>query len=148
MSEKVQLKGNKVKVLDGFWENDEIGVIMILMILYYSISGKTKSIELNKIAFIIDAVKKSFEISKLTILLSAPWEIPDALRKRIILAHGRELLAIQDKNGKVGFALTPAGHDLVRVIERDKILPDLTENIKSWSKSVSTNQLKNQQLIW
>ncbi|MDR2271250.1 MAG: hypothetical protein LBF27_10130 [Sphingobacterium sp.] len=148
MEKKVRLKGNKLKVLDGFWENDEIMVIMILLILFYSISGKTKSVELNKIAFVIDAVKKSVEMSKFSIALAEPWEISDSLRKRLILAFKKGLLTIQDKNGKVSFALTAAGNELVSTVEKDKILPHLTESIKLWSNAVSISQLKNQQLTW
>lgn len=148
MSEKVQLKGNKLKVLDRFWENDKIGIIMILFILHYSITGKTKSLELNKIAFIIDAIRKSLELSKLSTLLSSPWEISAGLRKRIILAHKKGLLTIHDKNGKVSFELTAVGSELVVSIENQKILSELTDNLKLWSKAVSVSQLKNQQLVW
>lgn len=148
MNEKLKIKGNKVKVFDGFWENDKIAVVMILLILYYSIGGNTRSVELRKIAFILDAIKKEAKISKLSTLLSSPWEISEGLRKRVILAHETGLLYIQDNKGNISFTLTSDGINFVQQIENDKILPDLAVSIKLWAKAVSVKQLKNQQLIW
>lgn len=148
MNEKLKIKGNKVKVFEGFWDNDEIAIIMILLILHYSISGNTRSVQLKKVAFILDAVKKESKISKLSTLLSSPWEISEGIRKNVVLAHEKEFLDIKSNNDIISFSLTVKGISLVQQIEDDEILPELSANIKLWAKAVSNSELKNQLLIW
>lgn len=148
MNEKLKIKGNKIKVFEKYWENDDVNVIMILLVLYYSISGKTLSVQLKKIAFILDAVKKNLSVSKLSTLLSSPWQISDGMRKMVIIAFEKGFLDIKENNSVISFSLTTKGSALVEKIEKEKILPDLSSNIKVWSKAVSNNELKNQRLIW
>ncbi|NMR35335.1 hypothetical protein HIO71_14200 [Chryseobacterium aquaticum] len=148
MNEKLKIKGNKIKVFEKYWENDDVSVIMILLVLHYSISGKTLSVQLKKIAFILDAVKKNLSVSKLSTLLSSPWQISDGMRKMVIIAFEKGFLDIKETNSVISFSLTTKGSALVEKIEKDKILPDLSSNIRVWSKAVSNNELKNQRLIW
>ncbi|MGE8536942.1 MAG: hypothetical protein ACN6OJ_20370 [Chryseobacterium sp.] len=148
MNEKLKIKGNKIKVFERYWENDDMSVIMILLVLHHSIGGKTLSVQLKKIAFILDAVKKNLNVSKLSTLLASPWQISDGMRKMIIIAFEKGFLDIKDANSIVSFSLTTKGSALVEKIEKEKILPDLSSDIKTWSKAVSNNELKNQRLIW
>lgn len=148
MNEKLKIKGNKIKVFEKYWENDDVSVIMILLVLHYSIGGKTLSVQLKKIAFIMDAVKKNLNVSKLSILLSSPWHISDGMRKMVIIAFEKGFLDIKETNSIISFSLTTEGSALIEKIEREKILPDLSSDIKIWSKAVSNNELKNQRLIW
>lgn len=148
MNERLKIKGNKIKVFEKYWENDEVSVIMILLVLHYSIGGKTLSVQLKKIAFILDAVKKNLNVSKLSTLLSSPWHISDGMRKMVIIAFEKGFLDIKETNSIISFSLTTEGSALIEKIEREKILPDLSSDIKIWSKAVSNNELKNQRLIW
>lgn len=148
MNERLKIKGNKIKVFEKYWENDEVSVIMILLVLHYSIGGKTLSVQLKKIAFILDAVKKNLNVSKLSTLLSSPWHISDGMRKMVIIAFEKGFLDIKETNSIISFSLTTEGSALIEKIEREKILPDLFSDIKIWSKAVSNNELKNQRLIW
>ncbi|MDV3616314.1 hypothetical protein CMU80_02485 [Elizabethkingia anophelis] len=148
MNEKLKIKGNKIKVFEKYWENDDVSVIMILLVLHYSISGKTLTVQLKKIAFILDAVKKNLSVSKLSTLLSSPWQISDGIRKMVIIAFEKGFLDIKETNSVISFSLTTKSSALVEKIEKEKILPDLSSNIKVWSKVVSNNELKNQRLIW
>ena len=148
MNERLKIKGNKIKVFEKYWENDEVSVIMILLVLHYSIGGKTLSVQLKKIAFILDAVKKNLNVSKLSTLLSSPWHISDGMRKMVIIAFEKGFLDIKETNSIISFSLTTEGSALIEKIEREKILPDLSSDIKIWSKAVSNDELKNQRLIW
>lgn len=148
MNERLKIKGNKIKVFEKYWENDDVSVIMILLVLHYSIGGKTLSVQLKKIAFILDAVKKNLNVSKLSTLLSSPWHISDGMRKMVIIAFEKGFLDIKETNGIISFSLTTEGSALIEKIDREKILPDLSSDIKIWSKAVSNNELKNQRLIW
>ncbi|QBO59506.1 hypothetical protein [Chryseobacterium salivictor] len=148
MNERLKIKGNKIKVFEKYWENDDVSVIMILLVLHYSIGGKTLSVQLKKIAFILDAVKKNLNVSKLSTLLSSPWHISDGMRKMVIIAFEKGFLDIKETNSIISFSLTTEGSALIEKIEREKILPDLSSDIKIWSKAVSNNELKNQRLIW
>ncbi|RTZ49317.1 hypothetical protein EJ377_01080 [Chryseobacterium arthrosphaerae] len=100
MNEKLKIKGNKVKLFDGFWENDKIAVIMILLILYYSIGGNTRSVELRKIAFILDVIKKKLKFQSYLLFFHLHGDIR-GFKKRVILAHETGLLYIQDNKGNI-----------------------------------------------
>jgi|GEM_PF-1599629 len=148
MSEKLKIKGNKIKILDAYWDNEEVAIIIILLIVNYSISGNVKLVPLKKIAFIFDALKKNVPISKLSVQLSSPWDISDGLRKKIIIAFERELLEIKNPQTGISFSLSIKGKSLVDQIESKNILPELSNEIKKWSIEVKNNELKNQYLIW
>lgn len=148
MSDKVTIKGNKIKILEGYRDNDQINILMILLIIKYSVNGKTLSIPLKKIAFILDAVKKNISINKLSTLLSSPWEISGALRKNIILSHEKKYLTIKESNGIISFSLSSEGLLIVKDMEDNDIMPDLRNEIIQWCKAVSLSELKKQQLIW
>ncbi|MFD2938493.1 hypothetical protein [Flavobacterium sp.] len=148
MNEKITIKGNKIKILEGYQENDQINILMILLIIKYSINGKTLSIPLKKIAFILDAVKKNVSVKKLSTLLSSPWEISSSLRKNIILSHEKKYLVIKESNGIISFGMSATGLSIVTEMEDNNIMPEIREEIMQWCKAVSMSELKKQQLIW
>lgn len=148
MSDKVIIKGNKIKILDGYQDNDQINILMILLIIKHSINGKTLSIPLKKIAFILDALKKNVSVNKLSTLLSSPWEISGALRKNIILSHEKKYLTIKESSGTISFSLSSEGLLVVKDMEDNDIMPDIRNEIIQWCKAVSLSELKKQQLIW
>lgn len=148
MNNKVKIQGNKIKVLEGYQDNDQLGVLMIIFIIKYSIIGNTLSLPLNKLAFILDAVKKQLPITDLGTLLSSPWEISAALRKKIILAHEKKYVVIKESKSVVSFSLSDQGIALVDQIEKLDLVPGIRQEIKQWCKSVKTGELKNQNLIW
>lgn len=148
MNEKITIKGNKIKILEGYQDNDQINVLMILLIIKYSINGNTLSITLKKIAFILDAVKKNVSVKKLSTLLSSPWEISSSLRKNIILSHEKKYLVIKESNGIISFGMSATGLSIVTEMEDNNIMPEIREEIVQWCKAVSMSELKKQQLIW
>lgn len=148
MSEKIHISGNKIKVLDGYQENDQVAVVMILFIIKNSLNGNTKSVQLKKIAFILDAVKKQIPLANLSTLLSSPWDISDSLRKNIILAFEKRLLEIQESQSIISFSLSDQGRHLIEQVESMNLIPDLRKELEKWSKAVSANELKKQHLIW
>lgn len=148
MNDKITIKGNKIKILEGYQDNDQINILMILLIIKYSVNGKTLSIPLKKIAFILDAVKKNVSVKKLSTLLSSPWEISGSLRKNIILSHEKKYLIIKDSNGVISFGLSNTGLSIVTEMEENNIMPEIRKEIMKWCKAVSMNELKKQQLIW
>ncbi|AWK04784.1 hypothetical protein HYN56_11330 [Flavobacterium crocinum] len=148
MNEKITIKGNKIKILEGYQDNDQINILMILLIIKYSVNGKTLSVPLKKIAFILDAVKKNVSVKKLSTLLSSPWEISGSLRKNIILSHEKKYLVIKDNNGVISFGLSITGLSIVTEVEENNIMPEIRKEIMKWCKAVSMTELKKQQLIW
>jgi hypothetical protein len=148
MSEKIKIKGNKIKVFETYHESDQIAILMTLFIIKYSLSGNTKSVQLKKIAFILDAVKKQVSFFNLGTLLSSPWEISDSLRKNIILAFEKGYILIKESQSVVSFSLSEQGAKLVDEIENLDIIPDIRDKLKKWCKAVSMNELKKQHLIW
>lgn len=148
MSEKVKIQGNKIKVLEGYQDSDQIGVLMILLIIRYSVTGSSLSVPLKKMAFILDAVKKQAPITKLGTLLSSPWDISPTLRKNIILANEKQYLIIKETRSVVSFSLSKEGIALVEQIEKLNLIPETRRDIKQWCKDVKVSELKNQHLIW
>jgi hypothetical protein len=148
MNEKITIKGNKIKILEGYQDNDQINILMILLIIKYSVNGKTLSVPLKKIAFILDAVKKNVSVKKLSTLLSSPWEISGSLRKNIILSHEKKYLVIKDNNGVISFGLSVTGSSIATEMEENNIMPEIRKEIMKWCKAVSMTELKKQQLIW
>lgn len=145
---KVKIQGNKIKVLDSYWESDQIAMVLILLIIKYSISGNALSVPLKKLAFILDAAKKSISVSKLSTLLSAPWEISDELRKRLILAHKKEYIEIRESNTIVSFLLTEKGKAIIQQVEIQNLFPETRQQLFQLCRSVKQNELKNQHLMW
>lgn len=148
MNEKITIKGNKIKILEGYQDNDQINILMILLIIKYSVNGKTLSVPLKKIAFILDSVKKNVSVKKLSTLLSSPWEISGSLRKNIILSHEKKYLVIKDNNAVISFGLSVTGSSIVTEMEENNIMPEIRKEIMKWCKAVSMTELKKQQLIW
>ena len=148
MDNKVKIQGNKIKVLQAYWDNDQMVVLMILLIIKYSIFGNSLSVSLKKVAFVLDAVKKNVTVSKLSILLASPWEISDELRKKIILAHEKQYIAIKEVNSVISFQLTTKGEALVEQIEKLDLVPETRQEIVRLCKGVRSTELKNQHLIW
>jgi predicted transcriptional regulator len=148
MDNKVKIQGNKIKVLQAYWDNDQMVVLMILLIIKYSIFGNSLSVSLKKVAFVLDAVKKNVTVYKLSILLASPWEISDELRKKIILAHEKQFISIKEVNSKVSFQLTTKGEAIVEQIEKLDLLPETRQEIVRLCKRVKSTELKNQHLIW
>jgi len=148
MDNKVKIQGNKIKVLQAYWDSDQMVVLMILLIIKYSISGNSLSVSLKKVAFVLDAVKKNVTVHKLSILLASPWEISDELRKKIILAHEKQFISIKDVNSKVSFQLTTKGEAIVEQIEKLDLLPETRQEIVRLCKKVKSTELKYQHLIW
>lgn len=145
MDNKIKIQGNKIKVLQTYWDNDQIVLLIILLIIKYSIFGNSLSVSLKKVAFILDAVKKNVLVSKLSTLLASPWEISDELRKKIILAHEKQYINIKDN---VSFMLTTKGEALVDQIEKLNLIPETRQEIFLLCKGVKSTELKNQHLIW
>ena len=145
---KVIIQGNKIKVFEAFKDNDQINILMILLIVKYSTSGKTLSVPLKKISFILDAVKKNNKVNKLSVLLSSPWEINDSLRKNIILAHEKGLLFLKDSGGSLGVGIDGQGTKVTTEIESLGLIPEIRKDIAEWCKAVSVAELKKQNLIW
>jgi midasin (ATPase involved in ribosome maturation) len=148
MNEKVFIKGNRVKVLEDYYDNDQVAILVILFIIKYSLSGNTKSIPLKKIAFILDCIKKQVPESKKSSLLSVPWSISDSLRKNVILALKKDLIVICESNSKITLKLSNKGVEFIDKIESLDVMPDLRKLINIWSKIVSSNELNKQLLIW
>jgi predicted transcriptional regulator len=148
MDNKVKIQGNKIKVLQAYWDNDQMVVLMILLIIKYSIFGNSLSVSLKKVAFVLDAVKKNVTVYKLSILLASPWEISDELRKKIILAHEKQFISIKEVNSKVSFQLTTKGEAIVEQIEKLDLVPETRQEIVRLCKRVKSTELKNQHLIW
>jgi hypothetical protein len=148
MNNKVTIQGNKIKVLEGYQDNDQMSVLMVLLIIKYSVTGNTLSVPLKKVAFIFDAVKKQVALAKLATLLSSPWEISGAMRKKIILAHEKNYLIIKDSQSVISFSLSDKGIALIEQVETLDIVPQTRKEIKQWCKDVKISELKNQHLIW
>ncbi|PZX59360.1 hypothetical protein LV84_01391 [Algoriphagus ratkowskyi] len=148
MDNKVKIQGNKIKVLQAYRDNDQMAVLMILLIIKQSIYGNSLSVNLKKVAFILDAVKKNVSVSKLSILLASPWEISDELRKKIILAHEKQYISIKEVNSVISFMLTDKGAELVEKVEKLDLLQETRKEIFHLCKGVKATELKNQQLIW
>ncbi len=148
MNEKVKIQGNKIKVLEGYQHNDQMGILMLLIVIKYSVTGKSLSVSLKKVAFILDAVKKQLPVARLATLLSSPWEISGALRRKIILAHEKKYVVIKEAKKMVSFSLSDQGLAVVEQIEKLNLIPELRKEIKQWCKDVKNNELKNQHLNW
>ena len=148
MNNKITIKGNKIKILEGYQDNDQINILMILLIIKYTIDGRSLSIPLKKIAFILDAIKKNVSVNKLSTLLSSPWEISGSLRKNIILSHEKKYLFIKESNGIISFGISSTGLLIVKEMEDNDIMPEIRKEIMQWCKAVSISELKKQQLIW
>lgn len=148
MNEQIKIKGNKIKVLEGYQDNDQMGVLMVLLIIHYSISGNALSVPLKKVAFILDVIKKQVPVTKLAVLLSSPWEISADLRKKIILAHEKQYLLIKITRSSFGFSLSEKGTALVEQIEKLDLIPSIRQEIQRWCKQITVKELKNQHLIW
>jgi len=148
MNEPIKIQGNKIKVLEGYQDNDQMGVLMVLLIIHYSITGNALSVPLKKLAFILDVIKKQVPAAKLAVLLSSPWEISADLRKKIILAHEKQFLVIKDSKSTFGFSLSEKGTALVEQIEKLDLIPVIRQEIRRWCKEITVKELKNQHLIW
>lgn len=148
MSEKIKIKYNKNKILDSIENNQLINVIILLLIIKHSINGNAKSISLNKLAFIFDAINKDKDIKKGDVYLSKPWHISSNLRKLIIVGHELGLFKIEKAGNKIKFCLDENGENLYETIENDQLFIDLAQNIKSMSEEVKEADLNNQNLIW
>lgn len=148
MSEKVKISINKRRILDSSSKNSKASLVAILLIIKYSLNGTTKSISLNRLAFILDAINKGKSIDKTNVLLSKPWQIPNNMRKLIIMAHEQKLIEIIKNNSDVKFLLDERGNKLLDEIEKEQLFSELTEPIKYISGQVKESDLVNQQLIW
>lgn len=145
---KVKIQGNKIRVLESYWESDQIAVLLILLIIRYSIVGNSLSVPLKKLAFIMDAAKKNVTVSKLSTLLSSPWEISDNLRKRLILAHEKQYIEIKETSAVVSFSLTEKGKTVIQQIEAQNLFPETRQQLLQLCRGVKQSELKNQHLMW
>jgi hypothetical protein len=148
MSDKIKIRYNKNKILDSIESNQLINVIVILLIIKHSINGNAKSISLNKLAFIFDAINKDKNVKKGDVFLSKPWHISSNLRKLIIVGHELGLLKIEKAANRVKFSLDEKGENLYKTIENDQLFIDLEQDIKLMSEEVKEADLSNQNLIW
>jgi len=148
MSNKVEIKGNKIKVFEDFQSNDKINILMILLIINFSTDKRTLSIPLKKIAFILDAVKKNIPLSKISTQLSIPWSISSRLRKNIILAHEKKYVILKDSSGSFGVGLDKDGESVVKEVEQNNLIPEIRNEIMKMCKAVNSKELKKQILIW
>lgn len=148
MSNRVKIQGNKIKILENIWDNDQMYILILLIIVKSSVSSKTLSVPLKKIAFVLHALKKNIQASKLSTLLSTPWEIPNDLRKKIILAHEKQYLAIKEVKSVISFSLAPKGEQLLNEIIKLDLIPETRSQIDKLSKEIKISELKNQDLIW
>ncbi|WP_461791474.1 hypothetical protein [Pedobacter sp.] len=148
MNNKVKIQGNKVKMLEDFWNNDQMVVLILLLIIKHSTNGTTLSVPLKKIAFVLDALKKNTPISKLSTLLASPWEITDDLRKKLILAYEKDYVEIKEVKTLVSFSLSELGNKIVSELFELNMVPELNDQIKNLSEGVKLSELKSQDLIW
>jgi hypothetical protein len=148
MTERITIKGNKLKLLTKSWENDEFVLIVILLIIHSTLDGGSTLVKLKKIAFIFDAVKKDLKISKISTALAAPWVVSTDIRKKLILAYTKDLIVMENPNAGFGVKLTDLGVKLIDEIVEKNIMPTTRLQILRLCKAVSDKQLKNQNLIW
>jgi len=148
MNEKLTIQGNKVKVLTNSWENDQFVLVVILLIIKYTLDGRSKLVKLKKMAFIFDAVKKELQISKISTALSSPWVVSAELRKKLILAYEKRLIVMENPSSDFGLKLTVLGEELVTEVETLNIIPSTRAHIIKLCRVISDKELKNQDLIW
>lgn len=148
MNNKVEIKGNKIKVFEDYQDNDHLNILMILLIINYSTNKTTLSVPLKKIAFILNAVKKNIPISRISTQLSSPWSINGMLRKNIILSHEKKYVVLKDNNSSFGIGLDFQGKSIINEVEKHNLIPEIRNEIMEICKAVKTTELKKQILIW
>ena len=133
MTNRVEIKGNKIKVFENYQDNDQINILMILLIINFSTDKRTLSIPLKKIAFILDAVKKNIPVSKISTQLSIPWSISSMLRKNIILAHEKKYVILKDGSGSFGVGLDKNGENVVKEVEENDLIPEIRKELYGYT---------------
>ncbi|MGU5682140.1 hypothetical protein [Aeromonas allosaccharophila] len=111
-------------------------VSIILLIVYYSTSGRSKYIYLDKLHCLFDLALCKRNVANLPKFTLPTWSIDRELKNKIIiLVQNGILLQDQDNNKKVRYSLSNNGGELVNKI----ISIEQFENIRNFVENISNN---------
>jgi len=139
---------NKRKIIETVANNELINIVTIVLIINEFITGRTKSVSLNQIAYIFDTVIKNRVLGKTSVSLSSPWSIPKKYRELIIMSYEKDFINIINKNSDVVLELDNAGLNLIAHVIDDGLFIELRNNIKKSVSNFKNIEFNLQNLVW
>lgn len=121
---------------------DSYKVISIILLIYYSTTGKANYIYLDKLHFLFDLLMCKQELTNTPKLTLPPWKIDREL-KNILIVLTKNMLIEQSCDGnKVRYSLTETGNEKANAILSVPELTLVSTRAKMLASSVSTAAFK------
>lgn len=142
----IEIKLNKKRILSSSFNTNEIYVAVILFCVYYTVSGRSKSIKLSVLNFSFDCIINDTEPSDYEFV--STWSINPLLKPLLVMLDSFKLIEIKNNSGKIQIHITENGKSYVEEMINENLFVGINLSAKYLTQKLTSKKFENQKLIW
>lgn len=128
-------------------ELDNYKVVLILMLIHHSTSGRASFVFLDKLHFLFDLAICNRTYKGLPKYTIPPWKVDNELKKKLIVLTQNDII-LQCNKAKVRYSLSEKGQSSLKSILEVEDFHKLNDKVAELCKNISTSEFEKSRIVF
>lgn len=142
----IEIKLKKRRILSSSSNSNEIYCSIILLIIYHTLKGKSKTIGFEYLNFAFHNIINNIENLDYDFVQS--WEVNTLIKPITILLASYKLIKVESRNGRMVISITESGILHVEEMINEGLFNEIHTSTIKITKKLTFKKLKNSRLLW